>query len=218
LAFQTISVDGPSPLIGSLIRPFRGYGQFFHLDRGYAFFAPDPGPSHLIQAAVTQPDGSLVETMYPDREQQWPRLLYHRHFMLSEYLHEVYWPPGPPDNVAESDPPAALLWQQRRGRYEYVRKSMVDHLRHVHGGRQVGIRRIEHGLPPLQQYVREPIELRDPRLYSVLLDQPIFDDEIAPAEDSEEIPAPGVRPGVATTPDPEPEESGAAADRPEARQ
>lgn len=192
LAFQTINLDGPSPLVGTLIRPFQGYGQFLYIDRGYAFFAPDPGPSHLIQAAVTQPDGSLVETMYPDREDQWPRLLYHRHFMLAEYLHEIYWPPGPPNEMFESDPEAALLWQQRRGRYEYVRKSLVDHLQHVNEGRPVAIRRLEHGLPSLTDYVREPIELVDERLYRVLLDQPIYSDEIAPATETEVIPAPAV--------------------------
>jgi len=194
LAFQTISLDGPSPLIGTLIRPFQGYGQFLHIDRGYAFFAPDPGPSHLIQAAITQADGKIDEVMFPDREQQWPRLLYHRHFMLSEYLHEIYWPPGPPNEMFETEPAAALLWQQRRGRYEYVRSSMVEHLRHTNDGRDVAIRRIEHGLPSMQDFIDEPIELNDQRLYSVLLDRPPYDDPIAPATATEEIPASVVRP------------------------
>lgn len=192
LAFQTFSLDGPSPLVGNLMRPFAGYSQFLHMDRGYAFFAPNPPrASHLIQVASTRPDGSISERMIPDRNDQWPRLLYHRHFMLSEYLNEAYWPPGPPDDLFESDRAAAELWQQRRGRYEYLRQSMVDHLRSENGGREVAIRRIEHGLPGLQDFVVEPIELTDPRLYSVLLDQPIFSDEIAPAPAAtEEIPAP----------------------------
>ncbi|MCA9140738.1 MAG: hypothetical protein KDB00_28390, partial [Planctomycetales bacterium] len=193
LAFQTFSVDGPSPLVGLLIRPFAGYGQFFHMDRGYAFFAPDPGPSHLIQAASTNADGSIDERMYPDRNDQWPRLLYHRHFMLAEFLNESYWPPGPPDEMFQSDRSAALLWQQRRGRYEYIRQSMVDHLRRENDDREVAIRRLEHGLPGLQDFLEEPIALNDPRLYSVLLDQPIFSDEIAPAPaTTEEIPVPAV--------------------------
>ncbi len=189
LAFQTRTPDGPSPLFGTLIRPFSGYGQFLHLDRGYAFFAPDPGPSHLIQAAINQPGGTVTEAMFPDRDRQWPRLLYHRHFMLSEYLHATYWPPGPPGELAESDPQAASLWHQRRGRYEYVRKSMIDHLQHVNEGRSVAIRRIEHGLPAMAEYLDEPIALDDERLYNVLLDQPPFDDRIAPPEATEEIPA-----------------------------
>ncbi|QDV86870.1 hypothetical protein TBK1r_58950 [Stieleria magnilauensis] len=197
LAFQTFSLDGPSPLVGTLIRPFAGYGQFLHMDRGYAFFAPDPGPSHLIQAASTNADGTLTERMYPDRNDQWPRLLYHRHFMLAEFLNDSYWPPGPPNEMFESDRPAAELWQQRRGRYEWIRQSMVDHLKSVNEGREVAIRRLEHGLPGLQEYTEEPIALDDPRLYNVLLDQPIFSDEIAPAPvTTEVIPAPEVNGGA----------------------
>ncbi|WP_145389563.1 hypothetical protein [Stieleria neptunia] len=202
LAFQTFSLDGPSPLVGTLIRPFAGYGQFLHMDRGYAFFAPDPGPSHLIQAASTNDDGTLTERMYPDRHDQWPRLLYHRHFMLAEFLNESYWPPGPPDEMFQSDRPAAELWQQRRGRYEWIRQSMVDHLRSVNDGREVAIRRLEHGLPGLQEFSEEPIALDDPRLYNVLLDQPIFSDEIAPAPvTTEVIPAPEVGADAGANPD-----------------
>ncbi|OYP34232.1 hypothetical protein CGZ80_15725 [Rhodopirellula sp. MGV] len=189
LAFQTTTVDGPSPLIDVLIRPFRGYGEFLHLNRGYAFFAPDPGPSHLFQAALTQPDQSISEQLYPDLKQQWPRLLYHRHFMLAEFLHASYWPPGPPDDMFETDRAAAELWQQRRARYEFIRQSLVDHLQHENGGRHVALRRIEHGLPSLSNYQAEPIELSDERLYRILLDQPVFSDQIAPVpvEDAEQV-------------------------------
>ena len=192
LAFQTSSLDGQSPLMSILIRPFAGYGQFLHIDRGYAFFAPDPGPSHLFQAAMAQPDGSIVEQTYPDREQHWPRLLYHRHFMLAEFLNETYWPPGPPDEMFEADRAGAEIWQQGRGRYEYIRKSVVDHLKTVNDGRDVVIRRLEHNLPALTDFAAEPIELTDERLYNLLLDQPIYSDQIAPTEnvETEVIPAP----------------------------
>ena len=216
LAFQTDGADGPSPLIGTLIRPVAGYGQFLHMDRGYAFFAPDPGPSHLFQAALTQEDGTIIETMYPSLDNQWPRLLYHRHFMLAEFLNDAYFPPGPPDEMFESDPEAAELWQQRRARYEYIRQSLVDHLRSVNDDRDVAIRRIEHGLPMLQDYLQEPIELTDPRLYQVLLDQPIYSDEIAPApEATEELPESVVapnQPSQAPQPSqsPQPSENGEA--------
>jgi hypothetical protein len=191
LAFQTLGSDGPSPLIGTLIRPFAGYGQFLHMDRGYAFFAPNPGPSHLIQAAITGPDGAITERIYPDLDDQWPRLLYHRHFMLSEFLNEFYYPPLPPIEMFESDAEDAENWRRRRARYEFIRQSMVEHLKSVNAGREVALRRIEHGLPGLQDYREEPIELNDPRLYSVLLDRPIMTEELNP-EASEEIPASGI--------------------------
>ncbi len=165
------------------------------MDRGYAFFAPDPGPSHLIQAAVIGSGGNVTEQLYPDLEQQWPRLLYHRHFMLAEYLSEIYEAPGPPDELYRIDPGEAELWKRLRGRYEHVRQSMVDHLQTQHEGQEVAIRRIEHGLPGLEDFVAEPIKLNDPRLYQVLLDQPILSDSIAPVSGevvTEEIPAPQV--------------------------
>ena len=68
---------------------------------------------------------------------------------------------------------------------------MVEHLKTVNAGREVAIRRIEHGLPGLQDYREEPIALTDPRLYSVLLDQVVIPDELNP-DSTEEIPASGV--------------------------
>jgi len=207
LAFQTASSGSQSSLVQALLRPVAGYGQFLHLDRGYAFFAPDPGPSRLIQVAVVAPDGSVTESMYPDLQSQWPRLLYHRHFMLTEFLSNIYQPPGPPDEMFQSDPLGAEMWQRARGRYEFVRKSMVDHLRSVHDGRPVAIRRVEHAIPALPEYNAEPIPLSDPRLYNILLDQPVFSDQMAPAdgsppaeatpaEESEVIPPPQNRSSV----------------------
>jgi hypothetical protein len=184
LAFQA----GPSPSVASLLWPVRGYGQFLYLDRGYAFFAPDPGPSHLIQAAITEPDGKITEAMYPDLQQQWPRLKYHRHFMLAEYLNEIYELPGPPPELVEADPEAADQWARLRRRYELVRQSMRDHLQHV-SDKFVQIRRIEHLIPTHLDYLNDPIPLSDPRRYIVLLDQPLD----APAGPPEPIPAPGER-------------------------
>ncbi len=182
LAFQTRNQDGPSPLVRSVMPLFAGYGQFLHMDRGYAFFAPDPGPSHLIQAASLEPDGSFDEQMYPNLQNQWPRLLYHRHFMLTEFLNESYWPPGPPEELRQTEPDAAEVWTQRRKRYESIRQSYVDHLKSINGGREVYLRRIEHGLPTLGNYRAEPIPLDDPRLYNVLLDQPVESEVLPPTD------------------------------------
>jgi hypothetical protein len=183
LAFQT----GPSSSVGSMLWPLQGYGEFLYLNRGYAFFAPDPGPSHLIQAAITTETGAVSERMYPDRDQQWPRLLYHRHFMISEFLEEIYEAPGPPAELAEIDPEMAAEWVRRRARYEHVRQSITDHLRHE-TGQEVAIRRIEHLVPNLGEFRQEPVSLTDERSYRVLLDLPIeFETPVAAPE---VIPAP----------------------------
>ena len=54
------------------------------MGHGYRFFAPNPSASHLVQYKVTRDDGTQVEGAFPDRDSMWPRLLYHRWFMLSE--------------------------------------------------------------------------------------------------------------------------------------
>lgn len=180
LAFQTSSPGQPSTVFASLFKPFQAYAQFLYTDRGYAFFAPNPGPSNLIGVAMETPDGSVKEVLYPDLNQQWPRLLYHRHFMMTEYLNEIYWPPGPPANLADSDPEAARLWKQGRGRYEAVRDSIVRHLKKVNEGRDVKIRRLRHHQPDMLDYRAEPIALDDQRLYEVLLDQAPSEERIEP--------------------------------------
>ena len=170
LAFQTNGQLGQSSAVATAMRPLAAYAQSLYLDRGYAFFAPDPGPSHLFQAAITQPNGEIVETLFPDKEQQWPRLNYHRHFMLSEFLNEVYCPPGPPADFVRSDPEAAKEWVRLRRRYEDVRQSVVDHLRSVNNGAPVAIRRIEHVIPNHVEFQELDVDLSDPRLYMVMSD------------------------------------------------
>jgi len=60
-----------------------------YLNHGYHFFAPEPGPSHLIRYELERADGTTKRGFFPDRQQHWPRLLYHRHFMLSEHLNAL---------------------------------------------------------------------------------------------------------------------------------
>ena len=56
------------------------------MGHGYRFFAPNPGDSHLVNYKITKSDGTQIEGMFPDRDAVWPRLLYHRWFMLSETI------------------------------------------------------------------------------------------------------------------------------------
>ena len=198
LAFQANGPLGLSPAVETVLAPIEQYSQFMYLDRGYAFFAPDPGPSHLFQAGLTDSSGNLTEKMYPDLEQQWPRLLYHRHFMLAEYLNDVHQPPGPPAELVEADPEAAANWRNSRARYEHLRMSMAQHLEHTYPGRTAAIRRIEHLIPDLIEYQEQPIALNDPRMYEVLLDQPtalVEGNLVAPDRAAEEISVPeGLQP------------------------
>ncbi len=55
-----------------------------YLNHGYSFFAPDPGPSHLVEFEVARTDGTTISGRFPDLETHWPRLRYHRFKMLAD--------------------------------------------------------------------------------------------------------------------------------------
>ncbi len=61
------------------------YLQAGYLNHGFHYFAPQPGSSNLVAWTVTLKDGTTKSGRFPNRDIQ-PRLLYHRHFMLSEFL------------------------------------------------------------------------------------------------------------------------------------
>jgi hypothetical protein len=61
------------------------YLQVLYLNHGFHYFAPQPGSSHLVDWEVTRHDGSTESGRFPNFDIR-PRLMYHRYFMLSEYL------------------------------------------------------------------------------------------------------------------------------------
>ena len=64
------------------------YLQILYLNHGYQFFAPEPGESTLLAFEAERDDGTVVRGRIPDRT-TWPRLLYHRHFMLTEHMSDA---------------------------------------------------------------------------------------------------------------------------------
>lgn len=79
------SVEPTSPLWLTGWRFVQPYVQLTFLDQGWNFFSPEPGPSTLISYRAHLPDGRVVDERMPSKE-VWPRLLYHRHFMLTSYV------------------------------------------------------------------------------------------------------------------------------------
>ena len=173
LAFQARGPVGGSPSVQTLITPTNAYSQFLYLDRGYAFFAPDPGPSHLLRYTVTDPDGSTHQHMIPDRNDQWPRLLYHRHFMLTEFLQESYAAQPPAGPVTQFVPEEYEQLQIARDRYVAVRDSLHKHLKQQYPNSKVEIAPVAHVLPSFVDVNDAGIKLQDPRLYETLIDDPI---------------------------------------------
>lgn len=152
-----------SPFADGLMVVFRPYADALFLNHGYFFFAPNPGETHLVRYRLEFDDNrEPVEGTFPNLQEQWPRLLYHRHFMMSESLHSSFVPAQPPP---EPSPPAAeaapeeqrryqqlkvdyaeqlRYWRHRREQYESLRDSLATHLKTAHQAQRVTLTRVEH--------------------------------------------------------------------------
>lgn len=180
-----------SPAVAPLRRWLDPYITLMFLNHGYFFFAPDPGPSHLVDYKVEFNDGrQAVEGRFPDLATERPRLLYHRHFMLSESLYANFTPPeappepSPPPLTASAEERTrheldkaehrrmVAAWQQRRKLYETLRVSVEEHLQAKYNGDKVTITRVEHR-PPMPAEVSELKKpLNAPEFYTNLSENP----------------------------------------------
>jgi hypothetical protein len=135
-----------SELATSVATVYRPYVDVFSLANGYRFFAPEPGPSHLVRYELTFDDGHSEGGSFPDREVNKPRLLYHRYFMMSEFLNTLSDPNAPPD---------------RRAAFA---KSYGDHLLHATGAKSVKLFLVRHWIPRMDE-VRAGRKLTDKIMY-----------------------------------------------------
>lgn len=140
LAVVLPPLAGPPPasqLANRAIQPFRPLIGAFALGHGYRFFAPNPGPGHSFRWTVQRPDGTQSSGTIPDAATDWPRLLYHRRFMLSEKISALVPLPGaPPEVVAD----AKREWQP-------LIKDLAAHLLAREGGSRIELVLVEHYLP-----------------------------------------------------------------------
>ena len=169
--FQTSPVRGlGSPLAESLLGGLRPYVDTLYLNHGYAFFAPDPGPSYLLRIRLEYDDRPDELLMIPDRQEHWPRLLYHRHFMLSEHLNAAAMPDEPPAEVAE-DPLAVENWRFARAQYLARSAAIESYIQRRMGARQATIERVQHRmLDPYEMMTLEKT-LVDPDTYLPLSEE-----------------------------------------------
>ncbi len=171
--FTFATSTGPgdaSPFARPLMAAWQPYIDVLFLNHGYFFFAPNPGPNHLLRVELTFEDGKRSETyMIPDRTREWPRLYYHRHFMMTETLHGLYAPAEPPPEVA-LDAIARQQWEVARARYERMRDAFAHHIAVETGAASVGLTRVEHRQPTPYEFLEEGVGLTDPRLYRDLPD------------------------------------------------
>lgn len=163
------ATDGESPSIRPAADWFRPYAAALYLDHGYAFFAPDPGPSHLVEYRLEFDDGRPpVEGRFPDLKQQWPRLWYHRHFMLAEHLNAAFVPAEAPP---EASPEQLRAWDDARDRYELHVRSIQEHLLDAYDADRVTLVRLEHLIPSPNAFM-QGARLDDPRSF-VPIDDPL---------------------------------------------
>ena len=183
---------GSEELTIPLSRVARPVHQAMYLGHGYRFFGPDPGPGHLLAYRIETSAGQVVEGQFPDRSQHWPRLLYHRWFMLSEtvYDHFAFTPTAEVfqkslqelqqemDVARAEGAPREILeqlelqqWTMRRDydlssqRFEILLRGIAGYLIRKYEGQSIQLFCLER-LIPLPVDVRAGSELDDPRYLS----------------------------------------------------
>ena len=139
------AVAPSSALIESAWAFFQPYLQLLYLNNGYHFFAPEPGESTLLAFKATRADGTIVEGRIPNRTIV-PRLLYHRHFMLTEHMKDA------PEELRQA-------WLG----------SYAEHLCRKYGAVRVSLTGQIHNLPTMEM-VRNGVRLDDPSSYE---DEPL---------------------------------------------
>lgn len=120
------------------------YANLLYINNGYDFFSPDPSVSHLIRYEVFDQQGqSIAKGELPNRQQQWPRLHYHRYMML----------------VDQSSGPrnAQSGWEAR----------IADRLLEYYDGETIRLIKVRHHLLT-QQEVLEGRRLNEDSTYEVL--------------------------------------------------
>ena len=86
-----LSVSPASPLEQSLWETMSPYVQVLYQNNGFHFFAPNPEGCNTVHYTLEYADGSSEQGSFPNRDIS-PRLLYHRHLMLSESLGNMRGP------------------------------------------------------------------------------------------------------------------------------
>lgn len=142
-----LAVAPTSPLWLQAWSVFRPYLQALNLNHGYHFFAPEPGPGHLLRYELHFANGNVRRGIVPDATHHQPRLRYHRHFMLSEFLNRL------------------AIDEQRPELFERVSQSYADHLCHAHGAERVTLTLRRHYIPGPQQ-VAAGMRLDDVSLFA----------------------------------------------------
>lgn len=132
---------------------------------GYRFFAPNPGPSHLVRyELLDEADNEISEGTFPNLDQHWPRLLYHRHFMISESMFNTANVPSEPP-PPEAPPSAQEEYRSVTGLRDAYLDSISRYLARQHPeAAKIRIVMVQHAIP-MPADVANGRPLNDPGLY-----------------------------------------------------
>lgn len=150
-----LSVPPSSRLILNVAqqRPMQWYLDALYLNHGYHFFAPEPSTGHLIRYTVyDERGGEIAKGEFPNLKDQWPRLRYHRYFMLADQCE--------------------LPIPQEAERKQWQRTYLTAYARELlreHNGASVRVQRVIH-FPAFVDDVRNGMQLNDPRTYKTELE------------------------------------------------
>lgn len=144
-------------------RPMQWYLDALYMNQGHSFFAPDVGPGHLIRYQLLDQSGREIEKgEFPSRKEHWPRLLYHRYFMLADQ-----------SELPFEDKPTRDYWSRK-----YLEAYGGQLLSTHENAQSVRLLRYAHWPPPRNYFVDKegkPITdpkplLTDPKGYEVQVD------------------------------------------------
>jgi hypothetical protein len=151
-----LSIQPTSPLVQKVAQYYmQWYLDALYLNHGYHFFAPEPSAGHLIRYQVIDDRGVVKEQgEFPSKKDNWPRLLYHRYFMLADQCELA----APTEAEANQWRDAYLKAYARELLRKYPSAATVRVTRVVHYPlRAEDAARISED-PSLQQYRATPLE------------------------------------------------------------
>jgi hypothetical protein len=151
-----LAADPASHLASTVYWCLHPYIQAAYLDNSYRFFAPEPSASNLVRYELELKDGTHLGGVFPNLNEHWPRLLYHRHFMLSERVGN-----GMP--MAQDLRPGDPLPEIPRVPQAYI-NSYANHLLAAYDARKVTLYCRRHMLPSPVDIMRGR-KLSDERFY-----------------------------------------------------
>ena len=170
-----LCVPMPSTLVLDVAQhpPMQWYLDALYMNQGHSFFAPDVGPGHVIRYQLFDQSNQIIEQgEFPSRKEHWPRLLYHRYFMLADQ-----------SEMPSDDKPTRDSWT-RKYLEAYGRRLLSTH----ENAQTVRVLRYAHWPPPRNYFVdknNKPMtdakpSLTDPKGYELQVDVTLRRSDLAP--------------------------------------